>query len=729
MKNKFIRKLFASIIIISELFNYTSVLALTKEESIYVNLNSDGKENKVTISEHLYDLSSEITDITSLSNIKSINSDDKYNLDGNKLTWKTSNKDIYYQGTTDKELPISLSIKYYLDNKEMNVNDMLSKKGQIKIVIEYENHLSKKMNINGKYETIYTPFAVVTTSILNNTDNHNIKVTNGKVVDNGVTSFIVAVTSPGLYESLKIDELKDINKVEISYDTDNFSLNSIYSLATSNMFDNDKLSKFSKINELYNNINLLQSNMNMIVSSSKKLSDGSKIINNGINELNNKVVELTNKYNYYRNQDKNTLKEELIKIIEENINRISSGLEDEIVNEATNLIKENSSELEHSLIEYTKKNTKLVVDNKINDVVKKVDFKVIVNDIINSNLYNLLKNDQELKFVEKNIKDRIILKVKESINNTMLKVNSEMNNLLSYNDEYINEIATEYNVDYETAKNIINRVQNDNKNKVNNYLSKLDVSDKVISILSNEEELNNIINSYINNINSKLQELINNNQDLIAYEKVLKEKIVDAIKKDISDNNTYLNLDIKSSINNMIDEIINKTASDIASKYTYDYSKVIVRNVIEKQFDSKNVDNKLREVLKIYENDISDKLMILDNTINTLSSSIKLLNDGSNKVTNGMDELSKGLDKYNREGINKISKLVNGDVKKFQSRFEAVMKLSKDYKTFDSINKNDTGISKIVFMIDSINKIKEEKIEIKEEKNESFIDKIRGLFN
>ena len=68
MKNKFIKKLFVSIIVISELFNYTSVLALTKEESIYVNLNSDGKENKVTISEHLYDLPNEINDITSLSN-------------------------------------------------------------------------------------------------------------------------------------------------------------------------------------------------------------------------------------------------------------------------------------------------------------------------------------------------------------------------------------------------------------------------------------------------------------------------------------------------------------------------------------------------------------------------------------------------------------------------------------------------------------------------------------
>ena len=32
-------------------------------------------------------------------------------------------------------------------------------------------------------------------------------------------------------------------------------------------------------------------------------------------------------------------------------------------------------------------------------------------------------------------------------------------------------------------------------------------------------------------------------------------------------------------------------------------------------------------------------------------------------------------------------------------------------------------------MIDSINRAKEEKIEIKEEKSESFIDKIKGLFN
>ena len=70
-----------------------------------------------------------------------------------------------------------------------------------------------------------------------------------------------------------------------------------------------------------------------------------------------------------------------------------------------------------------------------------------------------------------------------------------------------------------------------------------------------------------------------------------------------------------------------------------------------------------------------------------------------------MDLLSNGLDKYNNEGIKKISKLVNGDVKSFQKRFEAAKKLSSKYKTLDSIDKNTKGTSKIIFMIDSVSKV------------------------
>ncbi len=37
-----------------------------------------------------------------------------YSTDGNKLTWDTDGKDIYYQGTTEQALPVSMKFTYYL---------------------------------------------------------------------------------------------------------------------------------------------------------------------------------------------------------------------------------------------------------------------------------------------------------------------------------------------------------------------------------------------------------------------------------------------------------------------------------------------------------------------------------------------------------------------------------------------------------------------------------------
>lgn len=40
------------------------------------------------------------------------------------LTWQADGNDIYYQGTTDKELPIDMKMTYYLDGKEISPEDL-----------------------------------------------------------------------------------------------------------------------------------------------------------------------------------------------------------------------------------------------------------------------------------------------------------------------------------------------------------------------------------------------------------------------------------------------------------------------------------------------------------------------------------------------------------------------------------------------------------------------------
>jgi len=204
---------------------------------------------------------------------------------------------------------------------------------------------------------------------------------------------------------------------------------------------------------------------------------------------------------------------------------------------------------------------------------------------------------------------------------------------------------------------------------------------------------------------------------------------MEALNKDLEESSIYLNTDVKKYISSLVDKIIDNTAKDISSRYTEEYTNEVVKNVIEKEFNSKNVDSKLRELLDIYEDDIDKKVTMLDDTIDTLSSSLNKLNDGSKQISNGMNALSNGLDKYNKEGINKINKLVNGNVKSLQGRVDALIKLSNQNKSIDIVSKNTKSNSKMIFMIDSMSKEKP-KVETKKvENNTSLWDKIKGLFD
>ena len=730
---KIFKKLLAYTLIFCELFQATGVYALTKEETIYAKLNETGELKSASVTEHLYNYSGKtIGDKTSLDSIKNINGNETFKQNDNNLVWETNGNDIYYQGTYTKNLPISLDVKYYLNGEEKNVNDILGKDGKIKIVLTYKNNSYKNMNINGRTEKMYVPYAIITTSILNNADNKNIKVTNGKIIDNGVNSVITAISSPGLYESLKIDDIKDINKVEITYDTSNFELNSIYSVATTSLFDNSNLDIFGEINNLYKSINLLQSNMDTIVEASKKLSDGSNQLDAGITELNNKIQELTQKYKYYRNQDQNTLKEELIKIIEQNINTITPALEEEITAETSKIIKENKEELENAVITYTKKNTMSVIDEEVNRIVNNLDINSLMEKVINSNLYNLLKNDSEITQLTNALKDDINKELKNIIVNEFNNIENSINNNMSQSEKekYVSDIAEKYGVTYEQALGIVGEVQTDTLNQVKKNIREANIPEKIINSLNDKNYVSNLVNEYINKLNSKLSESINKDTTINEYSKELKQKILSALNKDLENENMYLNVNVKEYLSVLVDKIIDNTAKDLSSKYTEEYTNKVVKNVIEKEFSEENVDSKLRELLNIYEDDINKKVTVLDDTVNTLSESLNMLNDGSKQISTGMSALSSGLEKYNKEGINKINNLVNGDVKTLQKKLDALIQLSNNNQTIDTLPNNANGNSKIIFMIDSLSKPTETIVETKKEDQKSSLwDKIKGLFN
>ena len=187
MKNKSILKVISSLTLVSMMCYTLPVMAYTKEETIYSKLDASGKQYQTIVSSHIKNTDAQTTlkDISDLLNIENTNGYETFEKDGNTLLWNANGNDIYYKGETKKELPVSCNIKYELDGKQISKDEIAGRSGKVKITLEYTNNEKHIVNINGKNETMYTPFLVIAGTIINNETNKNITISNGKLIDNG----------------------------------------------------------------------------------------------------------------------------------------------------------------------------------------------------------------------------------------------------------------------------------------------------------------------------------------------------------------------------------------------------------------------------------------------------------------------------------------------------------------------------------------------------------------
>lgn len=340
--------------------------ALTKDETVYGKFDNTGKIKNVYVNERLINNTkeSELKDYTELKEIFNLNGDETFNIDGSSIVWNSNGNDIFYQGKYENDLPVTLKITYKLDGKETNVSDMLGKSGKVDITIKYTNNDKHSMLINGKYETLYTPFVVMFGTSINETNTSNITINNGKVVSNGSKNFIVGISTPGLYESLKISNFKDLDIIKISYDTTCFELGSIYSVITPKVINESDLKIFDKIDNLANKVNTLQKNTDLIESNTLKLYNGSSLIrknllnsitnlkNNSGNVLNEKELEAIS--TKVVNETNKTFTDDYkIKLGESTWKTVSASLKssDDVTNKVTSIT---TSSVSNAVIDYLK---------------------------------------------------------------------------------------------------------------------------------------------------------------------------------------------------------------------------------------------------------------------------------------------------------------------------------------------------------------------------------------
>lgn len=341
------KKIISSLLLCTMITYTMPVFAITKDETIYSKLNNNGDNYKTIVNSHIKNEEQEkmINDISDLLNIKNVNGDEEFKQDGNNLVWNAEGSDIYYQGESQKELPISCSVKYELDGVEISPEELAGKSGKVKIIIEYTNKDEHTVKINGKDATLYTPFVVVCGTIISNDNNRNIEVTNGKIIDDGTKTTVLGISLPGMQESLNTDKIEIPNTIEITMDTTNFELNNIITYVTPKVIEESDIELFDKIDEIYSKVNELQSASKQLENGANTLKQGTDTYNEKSQEFNNAVKQVSAGVS---SASENYSKiDEGINLLNKNSGKLESGAK--IINEGTQAVETNLNTINEKL--------------------------------------------------------------------------------------------------------------------------------------------------------------------------------------------------------------------------------------------------------------------------------------------------------------------------------------------------------------------------------------------
>ena len=286
--------------------------SVSKEETVYVNADASGNPQEITVSNWLKNAGSEsnVEDQSDLTNIKNVKGDETFSENGDSLSWNTDGSDIYYQGQSNKDLPVSVKFTYLLDGQEMQPQDLVGKSGHLQIKIQYTNNEKKSAKVDGKNETIYSPFVMLTAMILPDDTFSNVTIDNGKVISDGSRNIVVGVGMPGLKDSLKLDTIDlsaddddknsedktlDIDipdSVSIEADVTDFSMSSSLTVALSDLLKDIDFDDDSALDDIKDALDNLTDAATQLVDGTSDLYDGVEELDEKYGEFDDGVKEL-----------------------------------------------------------------------------------------------------------------------------------------------------------------------------------------------------------------------------------------------------------------------------------------------------------------------------------------------------------------------------------------------------------------------------------------------------
>ena len=489
-----------------------SDLKTDKVEVVYVTSDAYGEIKNIEVETTLKAKEDgELKDVNVLNNVINTSGDEDHDVEDDTLVFENHGSDITYKGNINKDLPVNVKLTYYLDDKEVMVEELAHKSGHLKIVVDYVNNTK-------------VPFLCLTTMVLSDGFS-NVKVENGKLLSLGDTKMAVLYGEPGLKDSLmlyKVDTFDDIKLNDSAYieaDVEDFTLDYTATIVSNGLFKEIKDDDLNKLSSSLNDLSDLNEKIDDIKDASKKLKDEGNNLKDGVNKLNDAINGLDKGISEYNDNISQ------IGSMIDGIFLLATSLDDLLKDANVSNLKDNVN-MCASILDSIEVNLNLIISIK-NDVdsnnenIDKIDVDQINDEETKNAILALKKIDlsgvdlEKLNDIKNDINDiKNDLSSFNTLNVDTTTIKEECVGL-SANKELLvggmNEIANGSS----SLKLVINKL---NKNMPNMTKAISEFSDKINEAIDDSsDDLNKFSGTDMKNIVNNIKMLKNNDKDYDTF--------------------------------------------------------------------------------------------------------------------------------------------------------------------------------------------------------------------
>lgn len=294
MKKRIARALAWMLALVFSLGTATCALAegVDKKETVYVLSDATGAVQRIIVSEKLTNPEGAdvLRDASRLRDIENLSGEQTFTEEDGLLIWQADGEAITYQGLSDEELPVSLSLRYALDGEPVEPEELAGKSGRLVIEVEYASRLTGWAEEGGEEAELPVPFLMATVLLVGGDGFENVEIEHGQLLEVGDRKLIVTWGLPGLREALNLsgaeeDGLDIPSGARISADVDGFSLGGSYTVASGAVLGALHQAQQGDEIDLDALTGELSEAMDQLLDGSLQLLEGSRELSDGLSEL------------------------------------------------------------------------------------------------------------------------------------------------------------------------------------------------------------------------------------------------------------------------------------------------------------------------------------------------------------------------------------------------------------------------------------------------------------